>query len=91
MKKLLVFIIIVGILVAVAWKMKWIGVENTESSTIVTFDKEKAKEDSAKALDKTKELSQEAGAKLKALGEKAVDKTKETARKVEDKVSEEKK
>ena len=86
MKKLLVFIIIVGLLVAVAWKMKWIGIENKESTTIVTFDKDKLKEDSAHAVEKTKELGKEAGEKVKELGEKAVDKTKETAKKVEDKV-----
>ena len=91
MKKLLVFIIIVGVLVAVAWKMKWIGVENTETTTIGTFNKDKAKEDISKAVEKTKELGQEAVDKAKELGAKAVDKTKETAKKVEDKVSDEKK
>ena len=80
MKKLLVFIIIVGVLVAVAWKMKWIGVENTETTTIGTFNKDKAKEDISKAVDKTKEL-----------GEKAVDTTKETVKKIEDKLDEAKK
>ena len=80
MKKLLVFIIIVGVLVAVAWKMKWIGVENTETTTIGTFNKDKAKEDISKAVEKTKEL-----------GEKAVDTTKETVKKIEDKLDEAKK
>ena len=80
MKKLLVFIIIVGVLVAVAWKMQWIGVENTETTTIGTLNKEKAKEDISKAMDKTKEM-----------GEKAVDKTKETVKKIEDKLDEAKK
>ena len=91
MKKFLIFLIVAGVLVAGAWKLGWVGVTDTSNTTIISIDKDKAKEDMNKAGEKVKE----AGEKMKDAGEKAVEKVKElggkAAEKVKDAVGEEKK
>lgn len=90
MRKLLLFIIVVGLLIAGAWAMGWITVNNTSTTTIISVDKGKASDDMSNAGTKMKEGVDKAVEKGKELGSKAVEKTKETVQDVKDKVNEKK-